>query len=420
MPANFASGALEAPWLRSGPAARVLAMLNGNGEEARVVGGAVRNALMKIPVGDIDIATTALPEEVIRRARAAGIKSVPTGIEHGTVTLVADGHPFEVTTLREDTETFGRKAKVAFGRDWVRDAERRDFTINGLSVDAQGVVHDHVGGLDDILAKRVRFIGEPAQRIAEDYLRILRFFRIHAAFGAGAPDRDGYLACIRARAGLATLSAERVRMEMVKLMVAEGALGAITAMADSGILLSIFGGVAYTGPLKAMIGAERALGLKPDAVRRLGALAVAVTEDARRVATRLRLTNAETRALDSMGHRWWRLAGMDEATARRRLYRLGEDRYRDRLLLALARAGGDANSAQWRQLATLPERWRAPKFPLKAADFIARGIAEGPDLGQVLGLAEDAWLAAEFTLDKAALKAIADQTVARFTRDIRP
>jgi poly(A) polymerase len=420
MPANFASGALQAPWLRSGPAARVLAMLNGDGEEARVVGGAVRNALMKIPVGDIDIATTALPEEVIRRARAAGIKSVPTGIEHGTVTLVADGHPFEVTTLREDTETFGRKAKVAFGRDWVRDAERRDFTINGLSVDAQGVVHDHVGGLDDILAKRVRFIGEPAQRIAEDYLRILRFFRIHAAFGAGEPDRDGYLACIRARAGLATLSAERVRMEMVKLMVAEGAAGAITAMADSGLLLSIFGGVAYTGPLKAMIAAERALGLKPDAVRRLGALAVAVTEDARRIATRLRLTNAETKALDSMGHRWWRLAGMDEATARRRLYRLGEDRYRDRLLQALARAGGDADSAQWRQLATLPERWRAPKFPLKAADFIARGIAEGPALGQVLGLAEDAWLAADFTLDKAALKAIADQTVARFTRDIRP
>jgi poly(A) polymerase len=420
MPANFASGALQAPWLRSGPAARVLAMLNGDGEEARVVGGAVRNALMKIPVGDIDIATTALPEEVIRRAKAAGIKSVPTGIEHGTVTLVADGHPFEVTTLREDTETFGRKAKVSFGRDWVRDAERRDFTINGLSVDAQGVVHDHVGGLDDILAKRVRFIGEPAQRIAEDYLRILRFFRIHAAFGAGEPDRDGYLACIRARAGLATLSAERVRMEMVKLMVAKGASAAITAMADSGLLLSIFGGVAYTGPLKAMIAAERALGLKPDAVRRLGALAVAVTEDARRIATRLRLTNAETKALDSMGHRWWRLAGMDEATARRRLYRLGEDRYRDRLLQALARAGGDADSAQWRQLATLPERWRAPKFPLKAADFIARGIAEGPALGQVLGLAEDAWLAADFTLDKAALKAIADQTVARFTRDIRP
>ena len=409
----------DAPWLKSGPTARVLQLLDGNGEEARVVGGAVRNALLKIPTGDIDIATTALPAEVIRRAKAAGIKSVPTGIEHGTVTLVVDAQPFEVTTLREDTETFGRKARVAFGRDWVRDAERRDFTINGLSVDAGGVVHDHVGGLDDVFAKRVRFIGDPNQRIAEDYLRILRFFRIHAAYGAGEPDRAGYLACIAARAGLASLSAERVRMEMLKLMVAQGAPGAITAMADGGLLLPIFGGVAYTGPFAAMISAERLLGLKPDPVRRLGALAVAVTEDAKRVAMRLRLTNAETKALDSMGHRWWRLAGMDEATARRRLYRLGMDRYRDRLMLAWARAGAGANSAHWRELATLPERWSAPKFPLKAADFIARGIAEGPVLGRVLALAEDAWLAADFPLDDPALKAIADQTVARFTRDHR-
>src|SRR5712671_666616 len=357
----------DAPWFKSGPAVRVLEMLNGNGEEARVVGGAVRNALLKIPTGDIDIATTAVPDEVIRRAKAAGIKSVPTGIEHGTVTLVVDRQPFEVTTLREDTETFGRKAKVAFGRDWVRDAERRDFTINGLSVDAGGVVHDHVGGLDDVLAKRVRFIGDPSQRIAEDYLRIPRFFRIHAAYGAGEPDRAGYLACIAARAGLATLSAERVRMEMLKLMVAEGATA---AMVDGGLLLPIFGGVAYIGPFTAMISAECLLGLKPDAVRRLGVLAVAVTEDARRVATRLRLSNAETKALDSMGHRWWRLGGMDEAIARRRLYRLGEDRYRDRLMLAWARAGAGADSAHWRELATLPERWRAPKFPLKAADFV--------------------------------------------------
>ena len=159
---------------------------------------------LKIPLADIDIATTALPDEVIRRASAAGIKSVPTGIEHGTVTLVIDKQPFEVTTLREDTETFGRKAKVAFGRDWVRDAERRDFTINGLSVDADGVVHDHVGGLADIAARRVRFIGDAGERIAEDYLRILRFFRIHAAYGAGEPDRAGYLACIARPRGLAS------------------------------------------------------------------------------------------------------------------------------------------------------------------------------------------------------------------------
>src|SRR6201993_1108871 len=200
----------DAPWLRSGPAARVLALLNADGEEARVVGGAVRNALLGVPIGDIDIAATALPDEVMRRARAAGIKCVPTGIDHGTVTLVVEGHPFEVTTLREDTETFGRKAKVAFGRDWVGDAHRRDFTINALSADLDGVVHDYVGGLADIAERRVRFIGDPKQRIEEDYLRILRFFRIYAAFGAGEVNREGYLACIGARAGLASLSAGRV------------------------------------------------------------------------------------------------------------------------------------------------------------------------------------------------------------------
>jgi poly(A) polymerase len=402
-----------APWLKAGPAARVLELLNKDGEEARVVGGAVRNALMKIPTGDIDIATSAPPDEVIRRAAAAGIKSVPTGIAHGTVTLVVDSQPFEVTTLREDTETFGRKAKVAFGRDWAADAARRDFTINGLSVDADGVVHDYVGGLDDVAARRVRFIGDPNRRIAEDYLRILRFFRIHAAYGSGEPDRAGYLACIAGRAGLATLSAERVRMEMLKLLVADGAAAAISAMTDAGLLLPIFGGIAYLGPFSRMIAAERLLGLQPDPIRRLAALAVAVTEDARRIAVRLRLTNAEARALDSMGHRWWRLDGMDEARARRRLYRLGEDFYRNRLLLAWARSGGTTDDARWRELATLPQRWSAPKFPLKAADFIARGIAEGPALGQALALAEDAWLAAGFPRDETALTAIADQAVAR-------
>jgi poly(A) polymerase len=414
------SRALNVPWLGSGPTSRVLQLLNENGEEARVVGGAVRNALLNIPIGDIDIATTALPDEVIRRAKAAGIKSVPTGIAHGTVTLVVEAQPFEVTTLREDTETFGRKAKVAFGRDWVGDAHRRDFTINALSAGANGVVHDYVGGLDDIAARRVRFIGDANQRIAEDYLRILRFFRMHAAFGAGEVDRVGYLACIAGRAGLATLSAERMRMEMLKLLVADGATGAVTAMADGGLLLPIFGGVAYIGPFAAMSAAERMLGLKPDPIRRLAALAVAVTEDAKRVAGRLRLSNAETKALDSMGHRWWRLAGADEARARRLLYRLGEDNYRNRLMLAWARAGGDTDAAPWRDLATLPQRWSAPKFPLKAADFLVRGIAEGPALGHVLTLGEDAWLAADFPLDEAALGAIADQAVARLTRDPRP
>ncbi|KPF88670.1 poly(A) polymerase [Rhodopseudomonas sp. AAP120] len=407
----------DAPWLHDGPAAKVLALLNGGGEEARVVGGAVRNALLQLPIGDVDIATTALPDEVVRRAKAAGIKAVPTGIEHGTVTLVLEGHGFEVTTLREDVETFGRKAKVAFGRDWVRDAQRRDFTVNGLSLSPDGVVHDYVDGLADIATRRVRFIGDPDQRIAEDYLRILRFFRIHAAYGAGAPERDGLLACIRGSGGLATLSAERMRMEILKLMVADGALASVVAMADGGLLLKVLGGVSYPGTFAAMIAAEAALGLDPDPVRRLAALAVAVTEDAKRLTQRLRLSNAENKRLDSMGHRWWRLAGMDEATARRRLYRLGEARFHDRMMLAWARAGSRADPAYWRERIALPQRWRAPAFPLKAADFIARGFAAGPALGHVLTLAEDAWLAADFPVDAARLQAIADQTAARFARD---
>jgi poly(A) polymerase len=209
-------------------------------------------------------------------------------------------------------------------------------------------------------------------------------------------------------------------MEVLKLLIAEGAAVAVQAMADGGLLLPIFGGVAYVGPFAAMIAAERALALPPNAVRRLAALTVAVTEDAKRIAGRLRLSNAEAKALDSMGHRWWRFSSKDEARARQLLYRLGEDPYRDRLMLAWARAGGnDGGAARWHDLATLPQRWSAPKFPLKAADFIARGIAEGPALGHVLTLAEDAWLAADFPLEPAALAAIADQAAARFARDHR-
>jgi poly(A) polymerase len=208
-------------------------------------------------------------------------------------------------------------------------------------------------------------------------------------------------------------------MEMLKLLVADGAVSAIAAMADGGLAQPILGGVIYTGTFAAMIAAERALSLASDPMRRLAALAVAVTEDARRLASRLKLSNNEAKALDSMGHRWWRLAGMDEVRARRRLYRIGEERYRDRLLLAWARAGSRADPAPWLELARLPQRFSPPKFPLRAADFIARGVAEGPLLGHVLTLAEDAWLAADFPLDPAALASIADQAVGRLNRDPR-
>jgi len=331
----------DASWLTSGPAARLLAMLNGNGEEARVVGGAVRNALLGLRVGEIDVATTATPEEVMRRAAAARAKSVPTGIEHGTVTVIVDGKPFEVTTLRQDVETFGRKAKVAFGRDWQRDAERRDFTINALSVSADGTVHDYVGGIDDLAERRVRFIGNAAQRIEEDYLRILRFFRIHAWYGEGAFDRGGFAACIAGRAGLAQLSAERIQAELMKLLVAPGASQSLQAMGDAGLLLVLLGGITMQASFDAMIDVEQRLGIAADATRRLAALAVAIPEDAERLAERLRLSNKDVSRLDSMAHRWRRWSSLDEAGARIRLYKLGAERYRDRMMLAFARSRRD-------------------------------------------------------------------------------
>ena len=255
----------DAAWLKHGEVARLLELLNRDGEEARVVGGAVRNALLELPVAEIDVATTALPEEVMRRVMAVGGKAIPTGIEHGTITALIDHRPIEVTTLREDVETFGRKARVAFGRDWKTDAERRDFTINALSATPDGTVYDYVGGFDDLAARRVRFIGDPRRRIEEDYLRILRFFRFHALFGAGAPDGAGVAACISARGGLETLSRERVRTELLKLFVAQRATPALVVMAESGLLGLVLGGVAFLASFENMVKVEAALGVEPDA-----------------------------------------------------------------------------------------------------------------------------------------------------------
>jgi poly(A) polymerase len=404
---------VDAAWLREPPLRDLLAALDGAGEEARVVGGAVRNALLQEPLGDIDIATTALPDEVIRRVQAVGFKAVPTGIEHGTVTVVAAGRPFEVTTLREDVETFGRHAKVEFGRDWRRDAERRDFTMNALSASRDGVVHDYAGGLADIAARRVRFIGDAGQRIAEDYLRILRFFRFHAAYGEGAPDPVGLAACIEARAGLERLSRERVRMEMLKLVVARHAVSALAVMTETGLLEQVLGGVPLLASFANLVKLERALALEPDAIRRLGALAVSVAEDAERLRERLRLANAEYERLASMADHWWQISRRwDERQGRELLYRLGRERFTDRVLLAWTRSSEGADDPSWRALATLPARWSAPAFPLKAADFMARGVAKGPRLGAVLAAAEAAWIAAGFPYETAALAAIADAAVA--------
>ena len=395
--------------LTRGPAGAVLAVLDRDGEEARIVGGAVRNALLGMPPGDIDIATTALPDEVIRRTTAAGFRPVATGIEHGTVTVVADGVPFEVTTLRQDIETYGRRAKVVFGRDWRLDAQRRDFTINALFLSRDGAIHDYVGGRADLAAHRVRFIGDPATRIAEDYLRILRFFRFHASYGEGAPDPAGLAAGIRARERIASLSRERVRMELMKLLIAPRAGPTLAVMTEAGILGPVLGGVPLVGSFARMEAIEAASGLAPDACRQLGALAVFIVEDAERLSERLRLSNAETERLASMAQAWWQLsAAADEHALRALLYRLGEQRFVDRMTLAWSRAQADAADPAWHRALTLPQRWKPPTFPLKAADLIARGVAKGPALGDALAAAEAAWVAADFPREAAALAAIAD------------
>src|SRR5262245_11289203 len=289
----------DAAWLTSGALPKLLAVLDRDSEEARAVGGAVRNALLGAPVLEVDVATTAVPDEVVKRITAAGFKVVPTGIEHGTVTVVIDKHPFEVTTLRKDVETYGRHAKVEFGRDWKADAERRDFTINALSATCDGAVYDYAGGLEDLRHRRIRFIGDPARRIEEDYLRILRFFRFHAAYGAGHPDAAGLSACITGRKGLDQLSRERVRMELLKLLLAPQATPTLAVMSQVGLLLLVLGGVPYLADFENMAKVEAAIGKIPDAVRRLGALAVVIAEDAERLWQKLRLTNSEHEQLAS-------------------------------------------------------------------------------------------------------------------------
>ena len=396
----------DATWLRQGALAQLLAVLNEGGEEARVVGGAVRNALLGESIGEIDLATTAVPEEVVRRATAAGFKPVPTGIEHGTVTVVIEGQPFEVTTLREDIETFGRHANVRFGRDWQKDAERRDFTMNALSVSSDGTVYDHVGGIADLHAHRVRFIGEAATRIAEDHLRILRFFRFHAAYGHGLPDRTGLTACIAARQSLDQLSRERVRMELLKLLPARHAAPVLAVMSESGLLGRVLGGVADLAAFENLAKIETALLLQGDPVRRLGALAARVAEDAERLWQRLRLSNAEHDRIKSMSEGWWRISPMNEQSARVLLYRSGPERYLDRVLMAWAHSPAGVRDDAWRALSTLPERWIAPVFPIKAAELIAKGVPHGPKVGIALRAAEEAWLAADFPADQSALAGI--------------
>lgn len=371
---------------------RLLQALDGDGEETRVVGGAVRNLLLGEPASDIDLATTALPEMTIQRGKAAGFKAVPTGIEHGTVTLVTDGASFEVTTLRRDVETDGRRAKVVFGRDFAADALRRDFTINALGLGRDGTLHDYCGGLDDLAGRRVRFIGDAAARIREDYLRILRFFRFHARYGVDEPDGEGLRACIAGREGLAGLSRERVRAEVMKLLVAPGVVATIGAMAGAGLLMPVIGGVPHLSRFAAIAGDDGA-GVHP--AFRLAALTVSVGEDALRLRDRLRLSNEEfdrierlARALEGLGGRA-RLPSIAEL--RHVAHGAGGDAAAAALILLNVSAGSEDRNGAQRLIAELG---RTPRFEPTGKHIIGLGIPSGPRVGQALEAARQDWIVA--------------------------
>ncbi|RSK30712.1 CCA tRNA nucleotidyltransferase [Rhodovulum iodosum] len=364
-------------------------MLTGAGHQALFVGGCVRNALLGVPVTDIDIATDARPERVMELAGAAGLKSVPTGIDHGTVTVVAEHLPHEVTTFRRDVETFGRHAVVAYADTAEEDAHRRDFTMNALYATPEGVLVDPLGGLPDLHARRVRFIDDAEARIREDYLRILRFFRFHAWYGdaeAGL-DADGLAACAAHSAGLETLSRERVGAELKKLLGAPDPSQSVAAMGQSGVLAHALAG-AEARLVPVLVHLEAGWGAAPDPIRRLAALG---GED---VAERLRLSKAEARHLDRIKRG---LAGGEGPAALG--YRYGETAARDAVLLRAAALSAPIADGAKDDIA----RGAAARFPVCAADLMP--ALEGPALGARLKELESRWIASGFTLTKAELLA---------------
>ncbi len=372
----------------------------------------MRDTLLGLPVSDVDLATTLHPEKVIARARGAGLKAIPTGLDHGTVTIVADGTSFEVTTLRRDVETFGRKASVAFTEDWAEDAARRDFTLNALYAGADGTLFDPLGGYPDLVAGRVRFIGDPVQRINEDYLRILRFFRVNAFYGRGPFDAEGLSACVRERAGLRLLSAERVAAELKRLVVAPRAAEAVSVLFTHGLVCDILGSVPRLPRFERLMKVEEALGRAPNAILRLAALAVFVPEDAKRLALRFKLSNAE-QALLSLGGAPFDKALPAEAAARRKLYRLGREAYASRVLLAWATSDAPIEDAGWRRAATLADRWDPPVFPLRGPDITALGNFSGPEIGDMLRKIEGQWIEGGFAEDRDGLLAAAKSLAER-------
>lgn len=394
------------PWMEDPATQAVFAALEAAGgpDCARFVGGCVRNALIGRPVDDIDVCTTLEPSQVIAALKAARLKSVPTGVEHGTVTAISGGRPFEVTTLRRDVETDGRRAVVAFTTDWGEDARRRDFRLNALYMDGAGRLYDPTGcGIEDALAGRVAFVGDPQARIREDYLRILRFFRFNAWYGRGEPDAAGLAACAALKDGMAQLSAERVSKELLKLLSAEDPSRAVALMAETGVLAAVAAGFENLPRLQRLVAIERAERLGGDAELRLAALWTDGPQDLMREADRLRLSRAQRERLGRTATREPSLtAGLSLPAARRLFYRWGPITASDRIKLAWA-AAPSAEHAHWRALLSEAECWRSPRFPLTGQDLSEAGVRPGPAMGRILRAVEAWWVERDFAPDRDAL-----------------
>jgi len=397
------------PWM-TGPAVSAVmdALGPGDADRARFVGGCVRNALQGLQVSDIDIATQLPPDAVLTALEAAGVRVEPTGIEHGTVTAVVSGQPFEITSLRKDVETFGRRAVVAFTDDWAEDAARRDFRLNAVYARRDGSLYDPFGGIEDALAGRVIFIGEARERIGEDHLRILRFYRFNAWYGA-AIDPDGHRACSEMAASLSLLSAERVWKELKKLLAAPDPGAAVRAMHEGHVLQVLFPGHLDLNLFLSLINRDRGRSRPVDPLLRIAALTGQDKEMAHTLSKRMKASRAEsdrltamTRALpaDVSGLR----PGMEAGLRARALYRLGRQAVIDRLRLAEAAGGGEAQADL-----DFAETWRRPDFPVKGADLQRAGFSQGPALGSTLKRLEEDWIASGFTLSRDELLARAGE-----------
>ncbi len=367
-------------WLDRPGIKRLLKALDAQRGHARFVGGAVRDFLLGEHPGDLDLATTHRPDDVVRRLEKAGIKAVPTGIEHGTVTAIASGTVVEVTSLRADVSTDGRRATVAFTQDWQQDAGRRDFTINALYADPySGELYDYHGGLADLESRTVRFIGEPLQRIAEDHLRILRYFRFHARYGHGDPDPHALQACTDRANDLMALSRERIADELLKLFALDDPTTTVRLMVERGLFEPVVPEIEGADRLAALVAAERQAKAAPDPLRRLASMLPADPEAASRVAGRLKLSNKARKRLVSAAEA--SLGFNPRALA----YRIGTDSAVDRLLLAGRPADAAAIAG-----------WAAPRLPIGGGQLIARGVPEGPEVARTLQRIEEAWVAAGF------------------------